>query len=170
MIPSKRDVALMVGALFTLVGGLERARRTSPGAGTLGLLEVVAARQQVRPSEIAELQQVHPSLVTCRVRSLEDAGYLEVSIDPADHRSCLVSLTSEGDQEVRRLREIGIERFAKFVADWEPSEVRTFTALLQKLEASKAAVAACERRPAGRRWAQQRPSELRIPGNPAKKG
>jgi len=44
------------------------------------------------------------------------------------------SLTSEGDQEVRRLREIGIERFAKFVADWEPSEVRTFTALLQKLE------------------------------------
>ena len=59
------------------------------------------------------------------------------------------------------------QRFAKFVADWEPSEVRTFTALLQKLEASKAAVAAYERRPAGRRWAQQRPPELGRSGDPA---
>ena len=46
----------------------------------------------------------------------------------------LVSLTAAGDEEVRRLRDIGLERFAKFVADWEPDEVRTFTALLQKLE------------------------------------
>jgi len=120
------------------------------------LLEVVAARQHVRPSEIAELQQVHPSLVTRRVRSLEDAGYLEVSIDPADHRSCLVSLTAQGDQEVAPAPGDRPTALAKFVADWEPSEVRTFTALLQKLEASKAAVAARERRPAGRRWAQQR--------------
>ena len=77
---------MMVQALFTLVGGLERARCANPGASTLGLLEVVAARQQVRPSEIAELQQAHPSLVTRQVRSLEDAGYVEVSVDPADHR------------------------------------------------------------------------------------
>jgi hypothetical protein len=65
----------------------------------------------------------------------------------------------QGDGEVRRLREVGLERFTKFVADWEPGEVRTFTALLQKLEASKAAVAARERRPPGRRWAQLRASE-----------
>ncbi len=158
MPPGKRDVAMMVQALFTLVGGLERARRASPGASTLGLLEVVAARHKVRPSEIAELQQVHPSLVTRQVRTLEDAGYVEVSVDPADHRSCLVSLTAAGGEEVRRLREVGLERFAKFVADWEPDQVRTLTALLQKLEASKAAVAAGERRLPGRRWAKLRAS------------
>jgi hypothetical protein len=42
-----------------------------------------------------------------------------------------------------------------FVADWEPAEVQMFTALLEKLEASKAAVAAQEHRPPGSRWHQQ---------------
>jgi len=155
MPPSKRDVASMVQALFTLVASLERARRASPGASTLAVLEVVGARQHVRPSEVAELQRVHPSLVTRQVRSLEDAGYVEVTLDPTDRRSCLVSLTPEGEEELARLREVGLGRFATFVSHWEPAEVRTLTALLQKLEASKATVSERERRPAGRRWAQQ---------------
>lgn len=156
MAPGKRDVEAMVLALFTLIGGLERARRRSQGAGTLSLLQVVAAREQVRPSEIAEVQQVHPSLVTRQVRSLEDAGYVTVAADPSDQRSCLVSLTAAGAGEMHRLQQVGLERFARFVAGWEPGEVRTLTALLEKLETSKAMVAAQERRPAGRRWARQR--------------
>ena len=34
-----------------------------------------------------------------------------------DGRSCLVSLTDEGRHELVRLREIGLDRFALFVAD-----------------------------------------------------
>ena len=101
------------------------------------------------------MQGVHPSLVTRQVRSLEDAGYEEVSADPADHRSCLVRLTAAGDEEVRRLQQVGLDRFAAFVAGWEPGEVRTLTALLRKLETSKASVAAQERTQAGRRWARR---------------
>lgn len=51
--------------------------------------------------------------------------------------------------------EVGMDRFASFVADWEPEEVRMLTSLLQKLEESKAAAAARKRPPPGRHWARQ---------------
>ena len=81
----------MVAALFAINAGLEKARRQRKGGGTLSLLQVIAGRKGIRPSEIAEVQQVHPSLVTRQVRDLEDAGYVKVSADPADRRSCLVT-------------------------------------------------------------------------------
>ena len=154
MPPGKRDVEEMVVALFTLTGGLERARRRSPGAATLSLLQVIAGHGQIRPSQIADALQVHPSLVTRQVRDLEAAGYVAVTANPGDHRSCLIRLTPAGADQMTRLQQVGLERFAQFVAEWDPAEVRTFTSLLRKLEASKAAVAAAERLPPGRRWAR----------------
>lgn len=153
MAPGKRDVEEMVVALFTLAGGLDRARRRSPGGAALSLLQVIAGHGQIRPSEIAEALQVHPSLVTRQVRDLEADGYLEVTANPGDRRSCLIRLTPAGADQMVRLQQVGLERFAKFVAGWDLAEVRTFTSLLRKLEASKAAVAAAERQPSGRRWA-----------------
>ena len=155
MPPSKADVHAMVAALFTLTAGMERARRQRKAAAALSLLQLVADRQPIRPSEIADLQDVHPSLVTRQVRELEDAGHVQVAADPADRRSCLVTLTQAGAGELQRLTRAGLDRFALFVADWQPGEVRTLTALLDKLRNSMAAVAAQEQeqRPAGRRWA-----------------
>jgi DNA-binding MarR family transcriptional regulator len=97
-------------------------------------------------------------VVTRQVRSLEDAGYVEISPDSADHRSCLVRLTSSGEAEMSRLQQVGLVRFAAFVADWEPAEVRSLSALLPKLDLSKAEAAAQTRRPAGRRWALREPT------------
>jgi DNA-binding MarR family transcriptional regulator len=97
---------------------------------------------------------VHPSLVTRQVRELEDAGLVQVAADPADGRSCLVTLTPVGAGELQRLTQAGLDRFGLFVADWQPSDVRMLTALLDKLRSSIAAVTAQEQqRPAGRRWA-----------------
>jgi len=144
----------MVAALFTMNAGLERARRKKKGATTLSLLQVIGAHEGIRPSEIAGLQQVNPSLVTRQVRDLEDAGYVEVTADPADGRSCLVTLVPAGSEELDRLVKFGLRRFALFVSDWDPEEVRTLTRLLEKLKSSMAAVSAREQRPpAGRRWA-----------------
>ena len=52
---------------------------------------------------------------------------------------------------MRRLQQAGLDRFALFVADWEPAEVRALTALLDKLRTSMAAVGEREQRPAARR-------------------
>jgi DNA-binding MarR family transcriptional regulator len=154
MAPGKADVHAMVTALFTLTAGMERARRERKAAGTLSLLQLVAGRQPIRPSEIAEMHDVHPSLVTRQIRELEDAGLVQVAADPADGRSCLVTLTPAGAGELQRLTQVGLDRFALFVADWQPGDVRMLTALLDKLRNSIAAVAAQEQRPAGRRWAR----------------
>jgi DNA-binding MarR family transcriptional regulator len=138
----------MLAALFTMNAGLERARRQRKGASTLSLLQVIGDHGSVRPSEIADIQQVHPSLVTRQIRELEDARYVKVTPDPADRRSCLVSLTSEGTDELGRLVEFGLKRFALFVRDWEPRQVRLLTELLWKLQISMATVSAQEQRPA----------------------
>lgn len=71
---NKGDVQSMVVALFTLIAGIDRATRLSQGASTLSLLQVVAGREAIRPSEIADVQHVHPSLVTRQVRELERMG------------------------------------------------------------------------------------------------
>jgi DNA-binding MarR family transcriptional regulator len=156
MAPSKRDVRSMVAALLTINAGLERARRLRKGASTLSLLQVIAGRKGIRPSEIAEIQQVHPSLITRQIRELEDAGYVKVQADPADRRSCLVTLVPTGTEELRRLELFGQKRFEAYVADWQPEDVRSLTELLEKLRTSMAAVSARDPRPmTTRRWAQQ---------------
>jgi DNA-binding MarR family transcriptional regulator len=159
MTPTDRDVQSMVVALFTLTAGIERARRERKAAASLNLLQVIASGEATRPSEIAAREQVHQSLVTRQIREMEDAGYVSVSANPADGRSCLVELTPGGAAELDRLTQIGLERFASFVSDWEPGEVRMLTALLEKLRGSMASVAAQERPSlGGRRWARQAPT------------
>jgi DNA-binding MarR family transcriptional regulator len=158
--PSRDEVEAMVIALFTMNAGLDRARRRSKGASALSLLQLLAAGQQLRPSDIAEQLSVHPSLVTRQVRELEDCGYVTVEPDPGDARSVLISVSKAGTQEQERLLQIGLERFALFVADWEPEEVRTLTSLLEKLERSKAAIGAKERREPN---TPHRPSRRRQP-------
>jgi DNA-binding MarR family transcriptional regulator len=152
---SRDDVRAMVTALFATNAALDRARRQKKGASTLSLLQVVAATPGIRPSEIASAQDVHPSQVTRQVRDLESLGLLQVTADTADKRSCRVTLTTAGSGELQSLTEEGLDRFAAFVADWEPEEVQMLTSLLQKLEHSKAAAAARQRPPPGRRWARQ---------------
>jgi len=135
-------VRWMVGALFTLTARLERAKRQRRAAGALDLLQVVAGvgAGGARPSRIAALQSVHRSQVTRQVRELEEADLVRVVGDPEDGRSWLVTLTPAGWQEMMRLQEVGLDRFALFVADWDDGEVRALAALLDKLMGSMAAV------------------------------
>jgi DNA-binding MarR family transcriptional regulator len=170
MTPGRDDVQSMVAALFTLTGALERARRERKAAGALSLLQVIAGHGTIRPSDLADLQLVHPSQISRQVRELEDAGYVEVMGDPADGRSWLVALTPAGQDEMRRLQQVGLDRFALFVADWEPDEVGALTALLEKLRSSMAAVAEGEQSPAPRRTrpGQARRDRLAHPGTTAR--
>lgn len=152
MASSRDDVQALVGALFTVVNGIQRATRHNKQASALALLWTIGAEGQARPSEIAEREQVHPSHVTRQIRELENQGYVTVKEDPTDRRAWLVSLTPEGMAETRRLQQIGLDRFALFVAEWDDAEVQQLTALLEKFTRATAAVAEREQRPSrGRR-------------------
>jgi DNA-binding MarR family transcriptional regulator len=167
MVPSRADVERMVIALFTLNAGLDRARRESPGAGRLSVLQVLTAPEGDRPSDIANTLQVSPSLVTRHVQALEEDGFVAVTRDPADHRSCFVSLTARGHEEMRRLQGVGVARFASFVAGWDSCDVVKLTRLLERLEVDKHATAERESRRTRRpRWAQDSaPDRRRGPGD-----
>lgn len=154
MKPTFDDVQRMVTALFTLVGGLNRAARHIPDAAALNVLQTVAAQGRMRPSEVAAILGVHQSSVTRQVQALQDRGLVLVEVDPADRRSCFISLSEAGQAEVARLTGIGMQRFAAFVADWDAEDVQALTRLLIKLEESKAEVGRREAEAAGqgRRW------------------
>jgi len=166
MVPSRADVERMVIALFTVNAGLDRARRQSPGAARLSVLQALLGREGAHPSDLAETLQVSPSLVTRHVQSLEEEGLVAVAQDPADRRSCLVSLTPIGREEVRRLQEVGVTRFESFVAGWDAAEVVSFTRLLERLEFDKHEAGERERRRSRRpRWADgEKPGRVRVPG------
>ena len=154
MQPGRADVERMVIALFTLNAGLDRARRQSPGAARLSILQCLAGPQRLHPSDIASALEVSPSLVTRHVQALEEVAFVEVTQDPADHRSCLVALTTRGYEELQRLQQVGVARFESFVAGWDASDVARFTQFLGRLEFDKRASAERERRRSRRpRWA-----------------
>lgn len=153
MPPEPKDVGNLVGALFTLMGAMQRARRTRPDAAALSVLQIIGAVEReepgrgVRPSELAELLDVHRSAVTHHVRTLSQAGHISLTTDPADRRSSLISLTASGHAEVERLTAYGMARFTSFVADWSDADVHEFTRLLHKFTESAAAVNARQPEP-----------------------
>lgn len=152
MSPDMQDVQQLVAALFLVNSSLERAQHRSKQASTLAVLQVVAANPGASPKEIAADLSLHQSSITRQVRTLEEAGHVAVVANSQDRRSCCITLTDAGRDELNRLTQIGLGRFAKFVAAWDAEEVRTLAKLLLKLEASKSEVARQEQRPSGRRW------------------
>lgn len=153
MPPEPEDVGKLVGALFTLMGNMQRARRNRPEAAALSVLQIIGSveRQEpgrgVRPSELAGALDVHRSAVTHHLRALSQAGHISLTTDPDDRRSSIVSLTPSGHAEVERLTATGMARFTSFVADWSDADVHEFTRLLQKFTESAAAVNAREAQP-----------------------
>jgi DNA-binding MarR family transcriptional regulator len=136
---NKHDIERMVGALMAATHTMERARRKGD-ASRLMTLYAIGEVPGRSPKAISEALGIHASSVTRQIQVLEEDGYAKVSADPQDGRSCRVTLTAAGRAEIARLHEVGIQRFASFVATWDAAEVRQLTRLLVKLEASKAKV------------------------------
>jgi DNA-binding MarR family transcriptional regulator len=150
MNPTMDDVQAMVSALMSVVAGIERAKREGKAA-TLALLYVLADREPIRPSDLSVELGAHPSSVTRQVQALEADGLVAVTADPDDGRSCFVSLTDAGREEMRRLTEIGLARFAAFVEDWDGGDVRMLARLLARLKASMSEVGR-QQQPSGGSW------------------
>jgi DNA-binding MarR family transcriptional regulator len=152
MQPNHDDVAQMVSALFGLIESIKKAQKGNPAANRLVLLQIIAAHGQVRPTELAKELGVFQSTITRQVQVLENDGDVTVSASPNDLRSCLIRLTDSGQEKLQALTSLGLERFSKFVADWDAEEVRTFTHFLRKFEQSKVAAARREGAQGKPRW------------------
>jgi DNA-binding MarR family transcriptional regulator len=153
MKPRREDVEQMVGTLMTVLRSMNRASRKGDASRLMALF-AIGMRSGSTPKAISEELDLHPSSITRQIQALEEEGHVKVTANPQDGRSCRVSLTASGRAEIERLQEIGMQRFASFVAKWDAEEVRMLTRLLAKLEQSKAEVNAMAK-PSGPRWQQK---------------
>jgi DNA-binding MarR family transcriptional regulator len=143
----------MVGALMRSAQSMGRAR-SKGDASRLAALYAIAEVPGRSPKTISEALGVHASSVTRQIQALEEEGHVKVTVDPKDRRSCRVRLTAAGRAEIARLQEVGLQRFASFVAKWDVGEVRELARLLVKLEESKAAVNTAPK-PARAHWREK---------------
>jgi DNA-binding MarR family transcriptional regulator len=140
MRPSENDVQRMVSSLLQLSDGIERARRQRPGAGLLRTLQLLAATEPARTSDLAQELGVHQSSVTRQIQALIGQGLVQADTDRNDRRANTLTLTEDGRRELARLESVGLQRWTRFTADWDAEEVRTLERLVTKLRASIAAV------------------------------
>lgn len=146
------DLEQVVYPLVRISESMRRQQRRAIDPTRQAILQLAATRGEVRPSELAAEFGLHQSSISRQTRLLEDEGFVRLEADPADRRSCTITLTDSGWAEVRRLTQLGLDRFAAFLADWDAEDVRQLGRLLARLEESVAEAKRREQRPGGRRW------------------
>ncbi len=87
--------------------------------------EAAGAVGELTPSELAEIERVKRPTATRTLRVLCDAGLVERTPDPADGRSALVSITSEGRERLRRLRGRKNAYLARRMRDLPSADIET---------------------------------------------
>jgi DNA-binding MarR family transcriptional regulator len=149
---SREEVSQLAEAVTTLVEGAHRGMARTFDLTRIGLLRLAASGDPVRPSDAADVLDVNPSTVTRYARALEEEGFVRVSGDPADRRSCLISATAEGGAELARFAEAGVDVFGAVIHDWSAEDVREFSRLITRLADD---------------WTERGPAHTRPPRRPA---
>jgi DNA-binding MarR family transcriptional regulator len=77
------------------------------------------------PSELAEIERVKRPTATRTLRALTEAGLVDRAPDPADGRSALVSVTTQGRERLRRLRKRKNAYLARRMRDLPEGDLET---------------------------------------------
>ncbi|MEK6250443.1 MAG: MarR family transcriptional regulator [Actinomycetota bacterium] len=116
------------------------ARRMRQEAGTelraphASALTSVELHGPLTPSELAEIERIKRPTATRILRGLEEEGLVERTPDPKDGRSALISLTGEGRERLRRLRQRKNAYLARRMRDLDPRDVATLERAAEILE------------------------------------
>jgi len=116
------------------------ARRMRQEAGTelrashASALTSVELHGPLTPSELAEIERIKRPTATRVLRGLEEEGLVERTPDPKDGRSALISLTGEGRERLRRLRQRKNAYLARRMRDLDPHDVATLERAAEILE------------------------------------
>jgi DNA-binding MarR family transcriptional regulator len=108
------------------------AELTPTGASALATIE---RHGPLTPSELAEIERVKRPTATRTLRVLEEAGLLDRAPDPADGRSCLVSVNAEGRERLRRLRGRKNAYLARRMRELPGEDIETLERAAEILEA-----------------------------------
>lgn len=88
-------------------------------------LVTVELHGPLTPSELADIERVKRPTATRILQGLEEEGLAQRTPDPKDGRSALISITGEGRERLRRLRQRKNAYLARRMRDLEAGEVAT---------------------------------------------
>ena len=116
------------------------ARRMRQEAGSelrapyASALTTIELHGPLTPSELAGIERVKRPTATRILRLLEDEGLVDRTPDPKDGRSALISLSAEGRERLRRLRQRKNAYLAKRMRDLDGPEIETLERAAEILE------------------------------------
>ena len=85
-----------------------------------------------RPTVLAGLLEVDLSVVSRQLRALEDVGFVQREVDPADARATLVSPTEAGRQALLETRALRASVLSEALADWPERDRSDLVRLLAR--------------------------------------
>jgi DNA-binding MarR family transcriptional regulator len=118
------------------------ARRMRQQAGSelrpssASALVTIELHGPLTPSELAEIERVKRPTATRILSGLEEEGLVARTPDPKDGRSALISLSGEGRDRLRRLRQRKNAYLARRMRELDPDEIETLAhaaAILERL-------------------------------------
>jgi DNA-binding MarR family transcriptional regulator len=112
-------------------------RQNSPGGLTLSqwsALVSVEENEPLRIGDLADYESVSAPTATRLVASLEDAGLLSRTTDPADRRTAYVALTEAGREKLEWAREVRTASLTHRLSEMPDDDVRRLIELLPLLE------------------------------------
>jgi DNA-binding MarR family transcriptional regulator len=126
---------------MAIVRTARRLRQEAAGSGAeltptaAAALATIERHGPLTPSELAEIERIKRPTATRTLRTLEEAGMLGRAADPADGRSCLVSVNAEGRERLRRLRSRKNAYLARRMRELPGEDVETLERAAGILEA-----------------------------------
>ena len=143
MITVSREVSEVAAHLRLVIArSARRLRQEALGAEAgpelsptlVAALATIESRGPLTPSELAERERVRRPTATRIVGRLVESRLAARTVDPADRRSALVSVTPEGRALLRRLRRRKNEYLAQRLRGLDPDELATLDRAAELLE------------------------------------
>jgi DNA-binding MarR family transcriptional regulator len=98
-----------------------------------GVLAMLAEGARVTQAHIADALALDPSRLVALLDSLEDRALITRERDPQDRRRHVVTITTKGERELAKLREIVGELEEEFLAPLDAGSRKKLHELLQEL-------------------------------------
>jgi DNA-binding MarR family transcriptional regulator len=124
-------------------------------ASAYPLLAHIAQNPGTRGSDLAAHFGVGRATVSRQLSRLESLGLVQRTVDPADTRGQLITLTADGAARFQRARDARIGMLGKALSDWEQDDVAHLAALMRRYSVDVVA------------WLQQGGIAVSAPDDPA---
>ncbi len=99
------------------------------------VLKILATYGKATSSELAQLQGVHKSAISSRIRKLLEKNMVSIQFDKKDRRMKYISLTEKGKQILQLSREAIYKQFESIIFEhFDEKEIDRFIVMFRKLK------------------------------------